>query len=81
MSCSPTPVIPPDIPVRHQAVRPLCALMTIFVVVIVFGLAVGLAQSTWLDRSPHSAGASEAEPAMTLAADINQPEAESIASR
>jgi hypothetical protein len=55
--------------------------MTIFVVVIVFGLAVGLAQSTWLDRSPHSAGASEAEPAMTLAADINQPEAESIASR
>ena len=70
----PSPVIPPDTLVRHQAVRPLCALMTIFVVVAVFGLAVGFAKSKWLPKSPHSAGVSETAPPIELAVDVDQPE-------
>jgi flagellar basal body-associated protein FliL len=60
--------------VRHQAVRPLCALLTIFVVVIVFGLAVGLAQATFFSSGPHAAENSEATPAVRLAAEVAQPE-------
>ena len=48
---------PPGIPVRHQTVRPLCALVTIFVVVLVFGVAIGVAQSFFQDRNPEFARA------------------------
>ena len=74
MSDSPRPVIPPDIPLRHQAVRPLCALMTIFVVVIVFGIVVGFAQSKLLSRSVHASEGSEAKPTPQLVSDVAQPE-------
>ncbi|MCH2100443.1 MAG: hypothetical protein MK209_00755 [Planctomycetes bacterium] len=37
---------------RYQAVRPLCALVTIFVVVFVFGMAVDFAQSLGKASSP-----------------------------
>jgi len=48
--------------------------MTIFVVVAVFGLAVGFAKSKWLPKSPHSAGVSETAPPIELAVDVDQPE-------
>lgn len=69
----PKPVNPPDIPLRHQAVRPLCALMTIFVVVIVFGIVVGFAQSNLLSRTVHASEGSEAEPTAQLVSEVVQP--------
>lgn len=54
-----TPPLPssPGIPVRHQTVRPLCALVTIFVVVFVFGVAIGIAQSFSQDSNSEIARA------------------------
>ena len=48
--------------------------MTIFVVVIVFGIAVGVAQSTLLSRSVHASEGSETEPKAQLASELAQPE-------